>query len=97
MMGAMLSGGWATHQIRSDTLKETGISQVFIALDLSSLDRDGFAARISDEIVEHLQSGPDAAEAHVRYPGERTLRTRKENLEKGIPVEPEIWREVQAM
>ena len=97
MMAAMLSGGLATHQIPADTFRETGISQVFIALDLSSLDRDGFAARISDEIVEHLQSRPDAGEARVRYPGERTLRTRKENMEKGIPVEPDIWREVQGM
>ena len=96
MMGAMLSGGWATHQIRSDTFKETGISQVFIALDLSSLDRDGFAARISDEIVKHLKSMPDA-EPGVRYPGEKTLRTRKENLEKGIPVEPAIWQSVKAL
>jgi len=95
-MGAMLSGGWATHQIRSDTFKETGISQVLIALDLSSLDRDGFAARISDEIVKHLKSMPDA-EPGVRYPGENTLRTRKENLEQGIPVEPAIWRGVQAL
>jgi 3-dehydro-L-gulonate 2-dehydrogenase len=33
----------------------------------------------------------------VRYPGEKTLRTRKENLEKGIPVEPDIWQDVLAM
>jgi 3-dehydro-L-gulonate 2-dehydrogenase len=96
MMAAMLSGGMATHQIRPDTVKETGISQVFIAFDLSSLDRDGFAARISNEIVDHLKSMPDA-EPGVRYPGEKTLRTRKENLERGIPVEPAIWHDVKAL
>ena len=97
MLAAMLSGGLATHQIRPDTFRETGVSQVFVAIDPSPLDRDGLAAHLSDEIVEHLQWRPDAAEARVRYPGERTLRTRKENLEKGIPVEPDIWQDVQGM
>jgi len=33
----------------------------------------------------------------VRYPGERVLQTRKENLANGIPVEPAIWRDVHAL
>jgi LDH2 family malate/lactate/ureidoglycolate dehydrogenase len=33
----------------------------------------------------------------VRYPGERVLQTRSENLAKGIPVEPAIWREIQQL
>jgi 3-dehydro-L-gulonate 2-dehydrogenase len=97
MMAAMLSGGRATHEIPADTFRETGVSQVFIAIELSSLDRDDFAARISEEIIEHLQLGTGAAESDVRYPGEKTIRTRRENLEKGIPVEPGIWQNVQAM
>jgi 3-dehydro-L-gulonate 2-dehydrogenase len=34
-------------------------------------------------------------EGRPRYPGERVLETRRENMEKGVPVEPSIWREVQ--
>jgi LDH2 family malate/lactate/ureidoglycolate dehydrogenase len=33
-------------------------------------------------ILEDLQT---------RYPGERTLETRRQNLEQGIPVEPSIF------
>lgn len=102
MIAACLSGGLATHQIPADPERETGISQTFIAINLPALDESGNAARLADQIIEHLQM-PTAAKAggggggggeHVRYPGEKTLQTRKENLEKGIPVEPAVWDEV---
>jgi 3-dehydro-L-gulonate 2-dehydrogenase len=97
MMAAMLSGGHATHQLSSDTLRESGVSQVFLAINLPTVDEEGFADRISQDIVESLQSASDSAGGHVRYPGEQTLNTRRENLEKGIPVEPSIWQQVLAM
>jgi 3-dehydro-L-gulonate 2-dehydrogenase len=97
MMAAMLSGGMATHQLSSDTLRESGVSQVFVAMNLLSLDKDGFANRISQDIVESLQSTSDSGGGDVRYPGEKTLNTRIENLANGIPVEPSIWQQVQTM
>jgi 3-dehydro-L-gulonate 2-dehydrogenase len=33
----------------------------------------------------------------VRYPGEQVLRTRAENLKLGIPIDPEVWREVKEL
>jgi LDH2 family malate/lactate/ureidoglycolate dehydrogenase len=33
----------------------------------------------------------------VRYPGERTLETRRRNMEEGVPVDPEIWEAVLGM
>ena len=30
----------------------------------------------------------------VRYPGERVLQIRQENLQKGIPVDSRIWKEI---
>jgi 3-dehydro-L-gulonate 2-dehydrogenase len=97
MIAAMLSGGSAVNQISADPDRETGLSQVFIAINLTSLDQTSIAARVADQIIESLQSPRGVGEEHVRYPGERTLQTRKENLEHGIPVEPSVWREVQAM
>jgi 3-dehydro-L-gulonate 2-dehydrogenase len=97
MMAAMLSGGQAVYQIPADTERESGVSQVFLAINLPALDHAGFAAQIADQIVEYLQSVPNSTGGPVRYPGERTRQTRQENLEKGIPLEPSIWREVQAM
>jgi 3-dehydro-L-gulonate 2-dehydrogenase len=97
MVGALLSGGCATHQIPADTERETNLSQVFIAIDPSSIDQAGASVSLADQIVEHLQSPSLAAGERVRYPGERVLQTRKENMANGIPVEPAIWREVQGL
>lgn len=91
MLAAMLSGGLATYQIPADPERETGISQVFMAFDLSRLEQNGLATSVADQIIEHLQFPSGAAGEQVRYPGEQTLRIRHENLEEGIPVEPAIW------
>ncbi len=96
MVGALLSGGCATYQIPADTERETNLSQVFIAVDPSCVDRAGTSVNVADQIVEHLQP-PPAVRGQVRYPGERVLQTRKENMANGIPVEPSIWREVQGL
>lgn len=97
MLAALLSGGLATHQIPPDPERETRLSQVFVAFDLPSLDPSELATRVADEIIAHLQSAPPPAGERVRYPGEQTLKTRRENMENGIPVEPSIWQVVQAL
>ena len=85
MMAALLSGGRATHQVAPDPLREAGVSQVFLAFDLAAF---GPASDIADRIV---------ASIGVRYPGERVLEIRAENLALGLPVEPVLWREIEAM
>jgi 3-dehydro-L-gulonate 2-dehydrogenase len=94
LLAALLSGGQATHQVPTDPEQETGISQMFIAFDVSVIDDPG--SRVADRIVEHLHATADGGGA-VRYPGERTLETRRRNLEEGIPVEPSIWNEVRGL
>jgi 3-dehydro-L-gulonate 2-dehydrogenase len=91
MAAALLAGGLATHQITPDPLEETRLSQVFLAFDLSLLGETEAATRIADDIVENLHTGGEG----VRYPGERTLKIRHENMEKGIPVEPSVWEQVR--
>ena len=86
MMAALLSGGRATHEIPADPERETDLSQVFIAVDASSLDTRNEATRIVDAIV---------ASAEVRYPGQRAVDTRRANLSEGIPVDPDAWRFAQ--
>lgn len=88
MIAAMLSGGRATHQIPMEPERETGISQFFLALDPTGLGPDGAAAGMADAIVASLES---------RYPGQRTLQLRAENIALGVPVDPAVWREVQEM
>ena len=94
MMAAMLSGGAATHQIPADPEREVGVSQVFVAFGLSSFDNTGSMA---DAIIASLGAAEGESSAHVRYPGQQVLRTRAENMARGVPVDPGIWREVQAL
>jgi len=88
MMAALLSGGRATHQIPAHPEQETALSQVFMALDLSLLEAPATTPGTVDAILEDLQT---------RYPGERTLETRRQNLEQGIPVEPSIFELVRSL
>jgi 3-dehydro-L-gulonate 2-dehydrogenase len=88
MMAAVLANGRATHEIPANPETETGLSQVFVAIDASSMNGAGDAARIMDGILGQLDA---------RYPGERTLETRRLNLAEGIPVEPAVWNWLQSV
>ncbi len=92
LVAAMTSLGNATHAIANDPLKETGLSQMFMAIDPRGL---GDAARmelIADDVVDsvHRSRASEAGKA-VRYPGENTLRLREENRRLGLPIEDAVW------
>jgi 3-dehydro-L-gulonate 2-dehydrogenase len=91
LMAALLSGGLATHQISHDAERETGISQIFLALHPGGLAAAEELTRMADGVVDSLRMGEEGA---VRYPGEQTLRIRQENLKLGVPVEDEVWNDV---
>lgn len=97
LMAALLSGGNATHQITPDSLRETEVSQVFIAFDPLLIDQGNKSTKVVDQIIQHIQGAQRSTDETVRYPGERTLETRKQNLAEGIPVEPELWLQVQQL
>jgi 3-dehydro-L-gulonate 2-dehydrogenase len=102
LIAALLSGGRATYQIPADSERENHLSQVFVALDPSSLHRIGLgstdvAANIADEIIAHTQMPRQSGGARVRYPGEQVLKIRSENMANGIPVEPSVWNKVKAL
>lgn len=101
MVAALLSGGLATHEIPMNPERETGLSQVFIAMDTASLNADQGAsihvARVVDRIIAHVHEGAAAVGEQARYPGERTLEIRRRNLENGVPVDSTIWQEVRSL
>jgi 3-dehydro-L-gulonate 2-dehydrogenase len=98
MVAAMTSLGRATHQLTRDPLQEAGISQVFIALNPAAFGPEPRAEQIADDIVASLhQSRPAKEDTKIRYPGEKTLRIRAENLQLGLPVESKVWEQILAM
>lgn len=98
LIASMTSLGNATHQIANDPLRETGLSQMFIAIDPRTLGDAANLDQIADEVVASLhRSQPAEAGKPVRYPGENTLRLREENRKLGLPVDEAIWDEICKM
>jgi 3-dehydro-L-gulonate 2-dehydrogenase len=95
LLAAVLSGGKAVHEI---TPEESGLSQIFIAIDPQPLDVGHTEAHIVEEIVAFVQG---AAPVHhgdaVHYPGERSLDTRRDSLAHGVVVDAEVWERVRGM
>ena len=96
LLAGLLSGGRVTHEIVADPERETDLSQVFVAVDLSSFGHSSGAAIVGDEVIGYLQSSLRKGD-QVRYPGENVLKIRNESLAKGIGVEPGLWKEIMEM
>ena len=98
LLASLLSTGKATHEIGRSTNEEFGLSQVFIAIDISANTSENFITEKLKGIITDLHAAPTFnKDGNTYYPGERTLATRKENLEKGIPVNEGYWNKVLDM
>lgn len=96
ILSAILSGGLSTYEI-TQRKPEHAISQVFIAIDLQQLKNyKGIEACISNIIEDYKQSIP-AGDNEILYPGERVMKSREKNLQKGIPVIKKVWEEIKVL
>jgi 3-dehydro-L-gulonate 2-dehydrogenase len=78
--------------------EEVGLSQIMIAIDPGKFN----AEAITDDIVKALKEDIHSSEPlhdgpPVRYPGERDIKTRRQNLENGIPVNDDVWALIQSL
>ena len=96
LVAGLLSGGQFTWQIAADPERESKISQVFISFDLSQLAQPEATAKLANHVIRHFQFSTRTGE-QIRYPGERVLETRRENMTKGIPVSASMWNEIHAL
>jgi 3-dehydro-L-gulonate 2-dehydrogenase len=93
VLSALLSGGKATHQFGPDPLKEVGQSQMFLAV---SPDAIATQDPLADEAVAFLHAAqPEIPGRTPRYPGERVIEIREQNLRLGVPVNATAWSVVQ--
>ena len=91
LLATVLSGGFSTHEI-SKHKYEHGISQVFITIDLSKLGSHPVISNTIKQIIDDYHNSiHDSESVEILYPGERVLKTRKENLLNGIPVNKIFW------
>jgi 3-dehydro-L-gulonate 2-dehydrogenase len=97
ILATILSAGRSTSQIGTCNT-ESGISQVFIAIELENLQNFPSIERSIDQIINDiLNSEPAGETSRIRYPGENVITVRKENLREGIPVNREIWENIVAL
>lgn len=97
LMATILSGGNCVADVGSFGEK-VGMTQIMIAIDPTKFntvqETDAIARRILDDLKE---SEPAEEGGEVCYPGERSCRNMRENMENGIPVVEEIWNDVLKM
>lgn len=92
LLGAMLSGGRATHEIEADPLAEVGLSQVFLAISPAAVGSMSEMERVAEGCIASLHAAtPATAGQKARYPGEGTLRQRERSLRDGVPVDDATW------
>jgi 3-dehydro-L-gulonate 2-dehydrogenase len=92
----MLSGGQATHNFGPNPLREVGQSQVFLAVSPDALATHNTLGIIADDAIAFLHAAqPETPGNPARYPGERVIEARAENLRLGVPVNEAVWNIVQ--
>lgn len=96
LIGGMLTLGRTVTKVGQKCESEYGLTQVFIAIRPEVLNQDPDKAQeILNETLKDIQASIPEKEGHtVRYPGQRTLIRRRENLKNGIPVNEEIWKKI---
>lgn len=91
---SVLSGGNTTRQLGLMG-KETSVSQLFMAISLSSLpDRDRIEAEIHASLEDIQKSEAADAGVSVRFPGQMRRKIKEENLREGIPIDERVWQEI---
>ena len=89
LAAAIISGGNTTEKI-GKLNSETDLSQVFIAIDINRHMNTEQRTHLVEETLVYLESMNDK----VRYPGQRSQKERLKNLEKGVDIPKELWKEI---
>jgi 3-dehydro-L-gulonate 2-dehydrogenase len=99
LISSLLSGGLTTAAIDKYDKGSCGsCCQVFIAIDPHRFNSAVFIEQAINETLAQIKNAIPAKEnGEIYYPGEQSLRTRRENLELGIPVDDGIWEKVKEL
>ncbi|MCE5251345.1 3-dehydro-L-gulonate 2-dehydrogenase [bacterium] len=94
LFAAILSEGQSTRHLGHEG-DEYGVSQVFMAWSAEKLESTQALEAITREVLDFIHdAAPEQEGGRVYYPGERTLLTRKDNREHGIPVQEAVWEQI---
>jgi len=98
LLATTLSGGNSVYEVGKLGGDEYGLSQVFIAMDVSRLSDQAWAEQTIDATLADIKhSQRDDPDTEIRYPGERELRTRAESLAHGVIIDEEVWNAIKSL
>ena len=92
LAAGILSGGNTTREI-GDLKSETDLSQVFIAVDIERHMSPEQRENMVQETLSYIRDD----NAHIRYPGQRSIEDRHVHLQKGVEIPEKIWSEILAL
>ena len=96
LVAAVLAGGRTSCMVGALPV-ETELSQVFISISMEALpDQEELMRRIDAALADLKTAAPVQEGKTVYYPGENMMKIRAENMELGVPVDEEIWKQVLA-
>lgn len=96
LFATVLSGGNSTADL-SKFDDDYGMSQIFIAINPLIFSNVDEIESIAEEIIQFYKSAQPLNQNGIFYPGERALKNKKENLKNGIPVDENVWEEVNLL
>ncbi len=88
-VAAILSGGKTTKDLGGNTEVDTGMSQVFIAINPKNFGDENFQQNLINDTLNNFKVHSGGND--IRYPGKGVYERRMENIKNGIPIESEIW------
>jgi len=96
MVAAVLSNGMPTSEIDKVGKGSCGgCSQIFIAINPNTFGTEEEINNILDSTIKQLGAAEPVTEGgKVYYPGERTVKTREDNIKNGIVTDETVWNEV---
>jgi 3-dehydro-L-gulonate 2-dehydrogenase len=89
LAAAILSGGSTSCRI-GEGETETDLSQIFIAVDIQRF----MEQEQMDKLIKETLQFNSGLNPGSRYPGQRSMQERKENVRQGIEVPDELWKEI---
>ncbi len=98
LIAALISGGQTTSEIRREPA-ESGLSQAFIAFDLEKAMPAAARDALIASVLEWTASSAPAegSDPGIKFPGERTLKARRDSLINGVLIDEAVWNDVLAL
>lgn len=95
LIASTTSLGNSACDIRNIPGDENSVSQTFIAINSRAVNDAQEEDEIADRLLSHLLNArPAPGFSAPRYPGQKVLQVRKDNMANGIPVEESVWQAI---